>query len=440
LAWTRQQILDLAPNSLILGKANSLSKAEIWEQTGSLDQYLWGKSNVGGTKTYATLVDQEKPAFYCDCQSREQSCRHVIALLLLHNKYAKLFPEQALPPWAEGLQQQPPKQSSEEEKTQREMAKNARVEKRLELMKGGVYELEKWLIDLTQQGLSILTAQDDTFWSHFASKMVDAKLGGIARRIRGISSLLQEEDWHVHILEVFAQLFLFVQSFKQLDTLPEDMQEDILTMAGMSRKQDVLFSRTGIKDHWLIVGIAESEEENLRSRKTYLIGEHTGRVAYLLDFAWGRQAYDYHWKIGYTIDGEAIFYPGSYPLRIVIKSPRVSKRSFKLSVAYNSLAHFADGFAKAIAANPWISSFPCVLTNMNVHVHDEKLWLVDADHKGILLPDSTASWSLMAVSKGKPLTIFGEWDAIYFYPIAVINKGEVLPLQQRTSNLLENDY
>ena len=85
--------------------------------------------------------------------------------------------------------------------------------------------MEEWLQDLIRHGLSAIDEQPAAFWDGFAARMVDAKLGGVARRIR-ILNLAGEEGFEL-LLEEMSELYLLAQSFKQLESLPEGLQEEV---------------------------------------------------------------------------------------------------------------------------------------------------------------------------------------------------------------------
>ena len=166
-------------------------------------------------------------------------------------------------------------------------------------MQDGVAELERWLLDLIQQGLSSVGSQGHAFWDSFAAKMQDAKLGGIARRIRRFNYIQELGDnWHEQLLEQMAQLYLFVQGFKQLEDLSEPLQEEILALAGLNKKREEVLALEGVKDDWLVVGVSESEEEKLFLRKSYLLGSDSGRIALIMDYNYGVPKFEFNWPLG----------------------------------------------------------------------------------------------------------------------------------------------
>ena len=93
-------------------------------------------------------------------------------------------------------------------------------------MEAGVHDLERWLTDLMEQGLASIEKLPSKQWDDFAAKMVDAKLGGIARKIRLIKQLFQTDNWPEKVMEALAELFLFAQSFQRFDSLSTKIQKE----------------------------------------------------------------------------------------------------------------------------------------------------------------------------------------------------------------------
>ena len=58
--------------------------------------------------------------------------------------------------------------------------------------------------------------------------------------------------------------------------------------------------------------------------------------------------------------------------------------------------------------------------------------LIIKDIKGQLMPiakiSESAQWKLLAVSGGHPISLFGEWNGIYFEPISIIDNSIITNL------------
>jgi len=299
-------------------------------------------------------------------------------------------------------------------------------------MATGLAELESWLADLFRQGLATLEGQAASYWSDLAARMVDAKLGTLARRIRQLPQLMGEGDWHEKILAELGDIYLMVRAFQRLEHLPGPLQDDLLGLSGVNTKKDDVLALPGIKDNWLVAGQTETVEEgNLLARRTWLMGE-TGHSALLLDFSFGGQEYETAWKMGTVVSGEAAFYPSAYPQRALLKSFEYSDQPFRVQGGFPALADFAKKYAGALAANPWLSQFSAFLENVTPVFsakapfgQKNKFVLVDQHRKQLpLLSDEDEGWKMIAISGGRPMRIFGTWDGRAFMPLSAVVDGQ----------------
>jgi hypothetical protein len=304
------------------------------------------------------------------------------------------------------------------------------LQQRLELMQKGIVELEQWLVDLVTQGLSTVESLPESYWESFAARMVDAKLGGIARRLRQIPPIIGTEGWHETLLGIIAELHLFVQAFRQLDGLPEPMQEEVLSIGGRNIKKQVLLEQEGVKDHWLVLGQQSGSEDQLRYRRTWILGEQSGRAALLLDYAYGNQPFEHNWVLGSAWQAEIVFYPSSYPLRALVKQAQPHRQAIQQLNSYENWAKLMEAYAEALAQNPWLYTFPALLEAVTpTQLYDQAKLRDTAGQAAPLLAESDTLWQMVALSAGKPLAVFGEWSGSSFSPLSVIQSGRIIPLQ-----------
>lgn len=441
MSWTEQKIRDFAADALTFDRARGIFFGNRWLNLQGNEKLIWGEYPAGGgrssgpTRLYRTIVDPLNERFYCSCSSRIQPCKHSLALMLqLLRRNDSFFVTYDLPEWVEkwsdAVDKSPEKrQISKEESARRAAQQEKAKDKRLQQMEAGVNELEDWLIDLLNQGLASLAVQDMDFWDGFAARMVDAKLGGISKRIRMFKDLQAGEGWHDLLLQELAELYLFVRAFRQIEHLPPALRQDVLTMAGISRKQADILQHKGLKDRWLICGITEGVEEKLNFRRTWLLGEKSGKFALLLDYSWGNQGYDTQWNRGQILEGECVYYPSAYPQRALIRDFKLSKAPFVNQHAYPTLDDFGDAFAKALAANPWIRVMPLFLEEVIPVFHEGKFYLVDQSARQIAINcGPTLGWKMVALSGGCPISVFGEWNGQLFQPLAVLTEEKLVNL------------
>jgi hypothetical protein len=437
LQLTYDNILALAPDPGTAQRAKGVAQAQRWHTLEGDGRAIWG--TLGDpADPYRTQVDFQGPAFNCSCPVRRLPCKHGIGLLLLFSKNNDAFRvANETPEWvaawlekrdaraAKSEPEKPPARSTEAELALAEKRKQNR-EKRMFQMAAGLAELESWLADLFRQGLATLEGQASSYWNDLAARMVDAKLGTLARRIRGLPLLMNQADWHTKILAEIGDIYLMVKAFQRMEQLPDALQDDLLGIAGVNFKKEDVLAQPGLKDTWLVAGQTETAEEgNLLARRTWLLGEKTGRTALLLDFSWGGQGYETTWRMGAVLTGEVAFYPSAYPQRVLMKSFEFTDQPFDVRSGLPSLADFAKKYAEALANNPWLSQFPAFLENVVPVFQKNKFVLVDSHRKQLsLLTGENDGWKLVAISSGRPLSIFGTWNGETFMPLSAVVEAQ----------------
>lgn len=302
-------------------------------------------------------------------------------------------------------------------------------QERLDLMLKGTEQLHIWLLDIAQIGILEQDLSQDSL-SEVASRMVDAKMGSIGRRIRQLGAIDKTDaGWVQHLQTQLAFLYLFVNNFKRLSSHSLPMQLSILNWAGYSIKKSALNPEKGINDTWFLVAMEYRQEEQLRARRCWVVGSTSKRFALILDFAFGRARFDESYEYGKGYKGRLNYFPSNFPLRGALFSMKPTNLSSVTFPAFDAIDKFLDQYAKALAKNPWITDFPCSLSGVSVIVQDEDFFLRDADEHILLLSgEENILWSLLSISGGHPLIIFGEWNGKSVKPFSFLEKGRVIAL------------
>jgi hypothetical protein len=299
-------------------------------------------------------------------------------------------------------------------------------DKRIEAMRDGAADLERWLLDLVRLGLAAAAQQPEEFWENTAARMVDAKLGSVGRRIRQWKALLRAPDWHELLLGEIAELYLLARSLRRLDQLPPDLRQEALSTAGQPMKREAVLAQPAVADRWLIAGRAEGADEQLRYRRSWLLGARTRRTALLLDFAWGDAPFDPPLQPGTALQADLCFYPGAFPLRAALRDDHYpSDDPFDLAPGFADFSAFLDAFAGALGANPWLYAFPALLDDVRPALHEDRLFLVDRSNQAIAAA-TPARWPLLALSAGHSVSVFGEWDGKSFQVLSAVAEGRLV--------------
>jgi len=282
-------------------------------------------------------------------------------------------------------------------------------EDRLKLMQQGVEQLEAWLHDLMRMGV----LQFDFSSIHeISARMVDAKLGGIARRLRRLEFLDKSSvSWLPTLAGVLGDMYLFVSTFKKLDQLPKAMLSTVLSVGGFNFQKSQLSTLKGHMDHWVVAGISYDQEENLRSRYTWLMGSQSKRTALVLDFAFGRTNFDMKFDFARAYQGKIVYYPSSFPLRAILLDPISLKLQQDFPAAFNSISKFLDLFALAISKNPWLDEWPASLKEVQLLKTKDSFLIQDEQGAQMRVSnDPEVLWPLYSSLGLLPFSLFGIWN------------------------------
>jgi hypothetical protein len=420
--WTVDQVLALAPDAASAKNGRGLATSQKWASLGRQNFVIWGECKGSGKNPYQTQIDLSEPAFRCSCPSRKFPCKHGLGLFLLlaeqPQEMAEVDPPAWVADWVANRSQRTEKKTEQQAKRQEKaadpVAQAKRAAERQRKVSAGIQELRLWLEDRVRQGLATLPQEPYGMWDGIAARMVDAQASGLARQLRELAGIVHSgPNWHDRVLERLGRLYLLIEGFERIETLPAPVQADLRTQIGWSLGQEEVLAGLAYADLWLVVGQRTEEEERLRSRRTWVYGIANRMPALLLDFAHGQQPFEQTLVPGTGLEAELAFYPSAYPLRALIKTRQESAMLSKAPPGSESMGEAIAHYSQAMASCPWIERFPLLLTAVTPHLKAQG-WLLQ-DRDGATLPlsprmESNQGWQLLALSGEQPLTLFGEWN------------------------------
>lgn len=430
-SYSEDQILGLAPDESSVKSGRELATTRKWSNTGTSSIGLWGECQGSGKSPYQTCVDFNGPAFKCNCPSRKFPCKHGIALLLLFVKEPSLFSSVIpMPEWAEGWivgrAEKAEKKAKKEEdaKPPDPVAKAKRQADRQAKVDSGIADLDRWLQDRIRQGLSTLASSSHVMWEQQAARLTDAQAPGLARMLRQCADIPNShEGWPEHLLGRLSLLHLATQGYARIDDLDEELQHDLRSIVGFTVSQEELLKQDGIKDQWQVMGQRVEYDERMKTQRTWLRGVNSRQWALILQFAFGMAQLDISFQPGHIVEAELVFFPGSLKLRALAKNIGQERKKFEALDAYETADEFLVDYAKAMALNPWMETFPCALKSVTpVSTGVREVILVDRNKNVIplrapMLDDTAGHWNLLALSGGRTLDIFGEWSGRSLMPL-----------------------
>jgi hypothetical protein len=445
MAWTTEQVLALAPDASSAKSGKDHSTPRKWTSLGINEVCVWGTIQGSGKDPYQTSIDLAGPAFKCTCPSRKFPCKHGLGLFLIVTQQPEALTEKQPPAWtSEWLAKRIEKEEKKTAKTaepetpadpeslkKAAMAAEKRSASREAKVVAGLADLGVWLNDLVRTGFATLPGKPASFWETPAARLIDAQVSGMARRVQALDGITTTGDrWPSRLLREAALLHLAREGWSRLAELPADTQADLRAVIGFSLSQEEIFAQTGIQDHWLVLGQCLEQEDRLRTQRTWLFGAQSQRFALCLSFsAAPNQPLDVSLVPGTVIDAELVFYPGTKPLRALVKERQGSPGEVAIPLPHVDTATAAAYAADCFLNNPWLERVPVALSNV-VPMQRAHGWII-RDAAGQYLPleiSESKAWTLTALSGGRALDLAGEWNREAVRPLSIWAEGRFLRL------------
>lgn len=408
----------LAPDVRSVAAARPLLM-ERWAEAGRDAWGLWGRC-----RGYRVAARLQEPASRCSCPSPKHPCKHALALMLLAHEVPGAVPAGERPEWAQDLQPIPPAPPRAPDPLARERREASISE--------GLQELDVFLRDVARQGLAALQPRGYAPWDEMAKRMVDAKAAGVARLLRdlggSVASGRHGADWAGAALERLGRLALLTAGWSRRSALGPEEGADLRTQVGGSWNAEELLRGWGVQDRWAVVG-QRSEVDELCVQRTWLQGLATRRTGLVLEFSYGDPVFPSGLQPGTTLEAELVFGDSAWPQRCLVRDRQ------GLPDRLSGLPQGADcdgagrTLAEALARNPWLDRVGVGLRRV-LPLRREPRWLLrDVQGAGLPLhPRFTGEWSLLAVSGGHPVDMFGEWDGEAFRPLSAWVEGRFVGL------------
>ncbi len=410
----------------LIARAAALVSEQQWRHLGMAEGLVWGACKSGGVQWFRTVARLDGTAHGCNC-SVPQPCKHVLALLALAQAQPHLFGHDALPEWVPALLEGPADQAERAARNAAQRTRNRN--QRLEAMIEGMRELERWMADLLRDGLATLPARSPQWWTEARARLVDAKLGALARRLeKRIEPLVgQGPDWPEQVAAELAWMHLLARAFAKWDELPVEWQEEVMQLAGAYKRKPELEKLPEVQDEWLVLHVEERDEGDLYARRAWLWGTTTRDIGFVLDFAPDDTPWQPPLEPGQVWWAAGVWYPGASKQRFRIF--RYEARRPDQPVQPEGFAHwsaFAKHYAELLQSNPFVREVPALLEAVVPVRRDDHWWLVDAEGQAAAVgTDGREWWRLAAFSGGAPVRLFGEWNGLRLRPLTAWKGGEV---------------
>jgi hypothetical protein len=301
-----------------------------------------------------------------------------------------------------------------------------RAAARAERVAAGLDELDQWLCDQIRGGLAGLERAGYAHFDTMAARMVDAQASGVAGMLRAIPAEFAGVGWPSRVLEQLGALHLLVQAHRRLDELPVDLAATVRARIGYSVSKSEVLAVPGIVDHWFAVGMVDTAEYRLDTRRVWLYGAVSGRWAVIMSFAPPGGPLDDTVLAGYVLHARLHFYPGSGQFRALL-GEQTSATVGRTMPPTESFAEIRARFAQLVAADPWAARMPAVINAVAVPSPGPWRMRAPAGEYCEIIDLPEEPWPLLARSGGEPIEVFGEWTHRGFRPLSVLGRDATEP-------------
>ncbi|CUR58525.1 putative SWIM zinc finger domain protein [metagenome] len=429
--WTASQVSEVAPDASSLAAARKLALPGPWRETGCSDVLVWGQCQGSGKTPYQVSVDLVGPAYRCSCPSRKFPCKHALALLMLWSE-GVIDESGQIAAFADEWATQRAERATRPDRaagdsTPDPAAQAKRLEQRLARMDAGVEDFRLWLADLVRGGLAAARNQPYSYWDTAAARLVDAQLPALAERVREAASQVHaRREWSAYLLAELGRWWTVTCAWQAREGLDEVELAEVRIAVGWAQSSEEVRDADARPGPWTVLGAVRTDDGRIQQQRTWLAHDD-GEVVAVLDFAGYGQALAVPQLSGARLDVVVSRYPGTTPRRALFRDPPTGAVPVTGLPGRTSLAEVHGAAAEGLGRTPWRELHPAPLAGVRI-ARDDEGWRVSDDTGSLPMADGAAVWTLLAVSGGDPVDVFGEVEAGRFRPLAVWLDDQVLAL------------
>ena len=415
LNLTEEQILKLAPDASSEKAGKGLATQSKWVLRVCNDRVLWGHCQGSGKNPYQTAIDLNNIAFKCSCPSHKFPCKHGLGLLLLYAAQPQLFGQEDEPDWvtdwlAKREQKAEKKIQTEQQNSEKpvdEVAQTKRLEARHKKVTGGIEELQIWLKDMVRNGLLNIPERAHTLFEGVARRMVDAQAPGLAGMVHRLQEIdYYRDEWKYELTERLSKIWLLTESYKRLEQLPDDWQQEIKNLIGFVQPKEDVFAGEPVKDEWLVLGTDSRRQDRITVDYNWLWGRQTGRKALFIQFIAPGALPEFNLLPGSVFKGEVFYYKGIAPLRGLLKQSGITDETV-MPPACDGLTQAFKAYRNEVCLNPFVEDVPLLVSGIRLVCEGNNWWITDEEGKIVrVVLNESGKMKILAVTGGKSFTGF----------------------------------
>lgn len=410
LNLTEEQILQLAPDDSSIKAGKGLATLGKWVLRECSERAVWGHCQGSGKNPYQTVIDLNDIAFKCSCPSRKFPCKHGLGLLLLYARQPEQFKRAEEPDWVTAwLAKRTEKAEKKEQKAKSEApvdeaAQAKRQEKRHRKVLEGISDLEVWMKDLVRNGFLNVPERLYTLFDNMARRMVDAQAPGLAGRLRAMQGIdFDTESWKSDLTESMGKLYLLMQGYRNIDTLPDEWKDEIRTQIGYPQSKDNVLAGAPVADSWLVLHKQSRKVNDINTDIYWFYGKRSALFAKCLSFTVAGTFSTENWIPGSAYEGALCFYNGTGTCRRALFRESVLLEESFVPDCSTDLKQAAAVYRQAMIANPFSEEVPLLVNDVTAVRNGKGYSLLDNAGQAVPVRMSEETYiDILAITGGNP--------------------------------------
>gem|GEM_PF-6628112 len=280
----------------------------------------------------------------------------------------------------------------------------------------GIPVLMEFLTGAVTTGLPAALDGADTAIDAAARRLVDYKLGSIARRLRLLKQDLTGDNLDAgQVMAEIGRLYLLASALRQ-KTGAAELDRYILTLAGRPIRRQQVLSNGATRQNVVCLGCRISRQEQLRVRQCWFWLQKDAGYGMTLDFAPRSATLPPTLPAGVPHRADVYYYPGPAPRRILLEN--TTPDSGFLVPRVEDITGALQLFRQLLGHNPWLLDFPVTIRG-NLGLTSEGPVLSDASQNCLPIHKAHFPEALWRVIDDKLVDgVFGTWDGYTFVPVS----------------------
>ena len=419
-------MLGLDPDIMSARATNRLIEPHRWELLGQSETHIWGEFKRANSSSHQIGIQLKDLSTNCPCVSVKHPCKFVISLLSLFAMQPDLFEIGPSPVWIE-------KRRNLAIEKQKQVVR----ETSLHDVKQGMGEFALWLRDQVRQGLAGFEGQKSAGLESMANRLIDAHVPTLGEKLRQLAQEVAPrkgeppENWPEILLKGYGKYYVLTQAWGRFDQLNGDEQADLI-QACVSPAVRALWLdtpvRDTIRDDWRVVGRRFETTGRIWNRRTWLVGENSGRLGLMYEQTSGRNMIVTNLATGSIISGEFTFELGT--LGAVGKLTQVEKVSTHPAKndgqGASNFAMLEKEYVTMLTQNPWLPAWPVLLKQVRLQfdLNRDRWLLIDEGQRALpITHKKEGGWYLLASGRGRPLDVMAEWTTEGLQLLSTCSQG-----------------